>query len=39
MVDNNATILKLVENTLKTPNKYTVIVEGGPGTGVPINIA
>lgn len=28
-----ATILKLVENTLKTPNKYTVIVEGGPGTG------
>ena len=28
-----ATILKLVENTIKTTNKYTVIVEGGPGTG------
>lgn len=28
-----ATILKLVENTLKTSNKYTVIVKGGPGTG------
>lgn len=28
-----ATIKKLVENTIKTDKKYTVIVQGGPGTG------
>lgn len=27
------TVLKLVENALKKNEKYTVIVEGGPGTG------
>lgn len=28
-----ATIKKLVENTIKTDKKHTVIVQGGPGTG------
>ena len=28
-----ATALKLVENSIKKDNKYTVIIQGGPGTG------
>jgi hypothetical protein len=28
-----STVKKLVEDAIKTNNKYTVIVEGGPGTG------
>jgi DUF2075 family protein len=28
-----STIKKLVENAIKTSEKYTIIVEGGPGTG------
>lgn len=28
-----ATILKLVENTIKSNDKHTIIVKGGPGTG------
>ena len=40
------TVKKLVEKSVKDSNKvnglsqkYTILVEGGPGTGVPINTA